>query len=107
MQRASTDWWIATINMVGSIFFMASALAAFVLPDTGDLLDASLANTGTFLGALCFFWAARLLVVGEPDRPSTPADRDHPDRPDRPDRASRGAPSASRRPGSHLADGMV
>jgi hypothetical protein len=66
VQRNSTDWWISSINMVGSIFFMASALAAFVLPDTGNLVDATLANTGTFLGALCFFWAARLLVVGEP-----------------------------------------
>jgi hypothetical protein len=72
VQRASTDWWIAAINLLGSIFFMASALAAFVLPDTGDLVDATLANTGTFLGALCFFWAARLLVVAEP-RPADQA----------------------------------
>jgi hypothetical protein len=66
VQRRSTDWYVAAINMVGSIFFMLSALAAFVLPDTGDLVDATLANSGTFLGALCFFWAARLLVVAEP-----------------------------------------
>jgi hypothetical protein len=72
VQRASTDWWVAAINMLGSIFFMASALAAFVLPDTGDLVDATLANTGTFFGALCFFWAARLLVVAEP-RPADQA----------------------------------
>jgi hypothetical protein len=59
------DWWIAVINMVGSIFFMISALAAFVVPETGDLLDAALANSGTLLGALCFFWAARLLITDE------------------------------------------
>ncbi len=51
--------------MVGSIFFMISALAAFVVPDTGDLLDAALANSGTLLGALCFFWAARLLITDD------------------------------------------
>ena len=56
------SWWIVVLNMVGSIFFMISALAAFVVPDTGDLLDASLANSGTFLGAVCFFWGARLLL---------------------------------------------
>jgi hypothetical protein len=54
------DWWIAAINLLGSIFFMASAFAAFVVPTTGNLLDASLANTGTLLGAICFFWAARI-----------------------------------------------
>ncbi len=56
------SWWIVVLNMVGSIFFMISALAAFVVPDTGDLLDESLANSGTFLGAVCFFWGARLLL---------------------------------------------
>ncbi|MBL8777262.1 MAG: YrhK family protein [Acidimicrobiales bacterium] len=56
------SWWIVVLNMVGSIFFMISALAAFVVPDTGDLLDASLANSGTFLGAVCFLWGARLLL---------------------------------------------
>jgi len=63
--REEGDWWIAVINMVGSIFFMISALAAFVVPDTGDLLDAALANSGTLLGALCFFWAARLLITDD------------------------------------------
>lgn len=61
-RNRDVSWWIVMINMAGSIFFMASALAAYVVPDTGDLLDATLANTGTFLGALCFFWAARLLL---------------------------------------------
>jgi len=59
--RRSHDepWRSAWLNMLGSIFFMASALAAFVLPSTGDLVDASLANTGTLLGAICFFVAAQ------------------------------------------------
>ena len=56
------SWWIVVLNMVGSIFFMISALAAYVVPDTVDLLDASLANSGTFLGAVCFLWGARLLL---------------------------------------------
>ena len=56
-------WWsIAWINMVGSIFFMASAIGAFVLPMTGDLANARWANVGTFAGAVCFFVGAGLLL---------------------------------------------
>ncbi len=53
---------IADLNLVGSVFFGFSAIAAYVVPDTGDLLDVSLATSGTLLGAVCFFWAAALLV---------------------------------------------
>lgn len=61
--RDESDWWIVQANLLGSVFFMLAALAAFALPSTGDLLDASLANSGTFLGAVCFFWAARLQIT--------------------------------------------
>jgi hypothetical protein len=57
------SWSVAAINLLGSVFFGLAALAAFVRPATGDLLSASIANGGTFLGALCFFWGARLLLV--------------------------------------------
>jgi hypothetical protein len=60
--RGSDEWTIAMLNLVGSVFFGLSAIAAFTLPSTDELLDASLANTGTLLGALCFFWGARLLL---------------------------------------------
>ena len=56
------DWWIAVLNLVGSIFFGISAIAAFVVPATGDLLDAALANGGTFLGAIGFLVGAALLI---------------------------------------------
>jgi YrhK-like protein len=52
------DWRIAALNLLGSVFFMAAAIAAFVLPDADDLVDATLANSGTFLGAVCFLVAA-------------------------------------------------
>ncbi len=54
-------WWIAAINMLGSIFFMISALAAFVLPG-GGAVDPLVANLGTLGGAVCFFTAAYLLI---------------------------------------------
>ena len=56
------SWRIVMINLAGSVLFMASAIAAFVRPATGDLAAATVANTGTFLGALCFLWGARLLL---------------------------------------------
>ena len=63
MRRGDVSWSVAAINLLGSVFFGLAALAAFVRPATGDLLSASIANGGTFLGALCFFWGARLLLV--------------------------------------------
>jgi hypothetical protein len=53
---------IAWLNMLGSVAFMASAIASFVLPSTDTLLDLPLANAGTFLGAMCFFVGAALLL---------------------------------------------
>ena len=63
--RERRPWRINGLNLLGSIFFMAAAIAAFVLPDTDELLDATLANSGTFLGALCFLVAARMDMKGD------------------------------------------
>ena len=58
------DWSVATLNMVGSIAFMASALAAFVLAD-GSLRNAQLANSGTWIGGVCFLFGAIFLIPEE------------------------------------------
>jgi hypothetical protein len=55
-------WWIAWLNMLGSVAFMASAIASFVLPSTDALIDIPLANAGTFLGAVCFLIGAALML---------------------------------------------
>ena len=73
-RRADIGWRIAWLNMMGSVFFMVSALAAFVLPDTGDLVSATLDNSGTFLGALCFLAGAWLLLVELGQDDDVPAD---------------------------------
>ncbi len=62
VQRGNTDWWVAALNYAGSIFFMLGALAAFTLPRTGNVVNISLVNAGTCLGAVCFFVAAYLLL---------------------------------------------
>jgi hypothetical protein len=55
-------WWMAVANMTGSVAFGASAVAAYVVPSSGEVRNASLVNLGTFLGALCFLAGAYLLL---------------------------------------------
>ncbi len=55
-------WTIAALNLGGSVFFGLSAIGAYVVPSTGELLSATLANAGTFLGAIGFLVGAALLL---------------------------------------------
>jgi hypothetical protein len=54
--------------MVGSILFGISAVAAYVVPDTGEPISAAIMNLTTMLGALCFVRAAWLVLPRTPDR---------------------------------------
>jgi len=58
---ASLPWRIGWINMLGSVLFMASALASYVLPSTDEVVDTRIAVAGTLFGALCFLVAAALM----------------------------------------------
>ena len=55
-------WWIAWLNMLGSVAFMVSAIASFIVPSTGTVLDLPLDNAGTVLGAVCFLVGAALML---------------------------------------------
>ncbi len=57
----SVPWRIAWLNMVGSVLFMASALASYVLPSTDEVLSTRVAVAGTLLGAACFLAGAALM----------------------------------------------
>ena len=57
----SLPWQIAWLNMVGSIFFMASALASFILPSSGEVISTRVTVAGTLLGAVCFLIGAALM----------------------------------------------
>jgi hypothetical protein len=68
-ERAGADgsvrgvsWWVVSLNLAGSIAFAVSAVGAFTLPSTTDVVSFRLDNGGTFVGALCFLAAALLLV---------------------------------------------
>lgn len=54
-------WWSVFINFVGCVAFGLSAVGAFILPD-GGAFDGSLANIGTFIGALCFLFASLIML---------------------------------------------
>ncbi|MFE6254055.1 hypothetical protein [Agromyces sp. NPDC057865] len=58
--RDARTWHGTGLNLLGSIFFGISAVGAYVIPDSGSLLDELWANAGTALGAVCFFVAALL-----------------------------------------------
>ena len=57
------DRRIAWFNMIGSVFFGISALTSYIVPDTGEILDAEATNAFTFLGAVCFLLGARLVAA--------------------------------------------
>jgi len=54
----------AWLNMVGSVAFGASAVGAYVMPETGTFVSLLWANLGTFIGAICFLMAAVLVRPG-------------------------------------------
>jgi len=61
-QAKPLDWWIAIVNLFGSIAFGVSAVAAYVLP-SGSVRNAELSNLGTLVGAICFLVGAIMLLV--------------------------------------------
>ncbi len=68
-------WKIGVINVAGSVAFGISAVAAFVIPSSGDVWNAELSNLGTFVGGLCFLTGAILMLSPESTDASFPAGR--------------------------------
>jgi hypothetical protein len=62
---------IAVLNLAGSVAFGISAVASYIVPDTGDVIDLAAANVTTVIGALCFLAGALLLLrqLGAPVSP--------------------------------------
>jgi hypothetical protein len=56
--RGSRGWWQPAVNLVGCIFFGISAVAGYVVPSNGSVLDLAAANWNTALGAACFLACA-------------------------------------------------
>ena len=62
LEPHSPPWRIAWLNMLGSVLFMASALASYVIPGTDTLVSTRISVAGTLLGALCFLVGAALVL---------------------------------------------
>lgn len=59
----SSNWWVAAVNMAGSIAFGVSAVAARILSTTGEPANIDLVNWATFIGAMLFLVGAVLLPI--------------------------------------------
>jgi len=57
-RRGGEGWWQPGVNLLGCIFFGISAVAGYVVPSTGSMLDLAAANWNTSLGAACFLACA-------------------------------------------------
>ena len=57
-ERGAPGWWQPLVNLLGCIFFGLSAIAGFVVPASGSMLDLAAANWNTVLGAACFLACA-------------------------------------------------
>jgi hypothetical protein len=66
------DWGIGWLNMLGSIMFGVAAVAAYVLPTTGEPANIEWVNLGTALGGVCFFAASVWMGRPVPRRAEAP-----------------------------------
>jgi YrhK-like protein len=57
-RRVGPGWWQPAVNLLGCIFFGISAIAGYVVPESGSVLDQAAANWNTALGAACFLACA-------------------------------------------------
>jgi hypothetical protein len=71
--RGGPGWWQPAVNLLGCVFFGISAVAGYVVPSTGSMLDLAAANWNTCLGAACFLICAAATFRGARARLSTPA----------------------------------
>ncbi|RVW07938.1 hypothetical protein EGT67_18550 [Prescottella agglutinans] len=66
------NWGSTWLNAIGSVAFGVSAIGAVFVPGTHVPENATAANLGTLIGALCFLAAALLMRPPAPGRATTP-----------------------------------
>jgi hypothetical protein len=71
--------WQPLVNLLGCVFFGISAVAGYVVPATGSVIDLAAANWNTSLGAACFLACAVSGLGSAEEREPPPArQRVHP-----------------------------
>lgn len=68
----SWSWWITGVNLTGSVAFGLSAVAAYIDPVTGQVNNADRSALFTFVGAVCFFVGALLLLPERTEKVDNP-----------------------------------
>ena len=56
--RGRPGWWEPTVNLLGCVLFGISAVAGYLVPSTGSVINLAAANVNTALGAACFLTCA-------------------------------------------------
>jgi hypothetical protein len=56
--RGHGGWWEPGVNLLGCVFFGISAVAGYVVPSSGSMIDLAAANWNTAAGAACFLVCA-------------------------------------------------
>jgi YrhK-like protein len=56
--RAGAGWWEPSVNLAGCVLFGISAVAGYLVPSSGSILDLAAANWTTAAGAACFLVCA-------------------------------------------------
>jgi hypothetical protein len=56
--RTGRGWWAPLVNLLGCVLFGISAVAGYIVPTTGSMLDLAAANWCTSAGAACFLACA-------------------------------------------------
>jgi len=57
-RRDGPGWWQPAVNLLGCVFFGIAAVAGYVVPSSGSMIDLAAANWNTSLGAACFLACA-------------------------------------------------
>src|SRR3954447_3194810 len=65
--RPGRGWWQPVINLLGCILFGVAAVAGYVVPSSGSMLDLAAANWTTSAGAACFLVCALAALGGGQD----------------------------------------
>jgi YrhK-like protein len=58
---------MAAVNLAGCVLFGVSAIASYVVPETGSILDLAAANWTTAAGAACFLAGSLMLLRHRPE----------------------------------------
>jgi hypothetical protein len=74
-RRGGPGWWQPGVNLLGCVLFGVAAVAGYVVPAEGSVLDLAAANWTTAAGAACFLACAVAALAGARPRHRRRSDR--------------------------------